>query len=489
MDMNILLQITVVSLLVFPVIALAVFNLLPKKAGLRLLPHTAATVSGLQLLSGVYLLCNLLFTNNDSINFSLFWTMNIAGGTSYFSIDIYAVVALLAVAVISLVVSVMSFSAKSTLGDNLSGLFNVLMLSIACMNGIALSANMFSMYLFMEAVTICLFALMSFGADFKAVFKKLVLSVTSSVLILSGMAFIYLNTHTFSFSGISAVVSNPQLIDQPLLLTIAYILLLTGICIKTGLSPFHTWLSHAYDKAPDKVLPLLNIMIKMTGAFILIRLFGIVFPQAGAAHMTIGVLGLLTILFGSLIALGQKDIRHIIAYSEISELGYIALGIACASPLGVIAALVHLFNHTVSHSSLLINTLAIEGQTGTRDTSMIAGSVSKIPVIRDSLTVTVLSVAGIPPLSGFWSKLLIIIAVFQAGGIATAAAVSLLSLLTLAYCLRLLRRTSFDFTKAKQIRQKEPLGVSFSSAFLSVLTVVLGLVFPLFIIYLQSQGF
>ena len=486
--MDIFLQLTVVSLLVFPVIALAVFNLLPNKVGLRILPYAAATVSGLQLLSGGYLLFNLLFTNNDSINFSLFWRMNIAEGTSFFSIDIYAVVALLAVAVISFVVSVVSFTAESTPCDKRGELFNILMLSIAGMNGVALSANMFSVYLFMESVTICLFALMSLGADFKAVFKKFVLSVTASVLILSGMAFIYFNTYTFSFSGISAIINNPQLIDQPLLLMVGYILLLTGICIKTGLSPFHTWFSHAYEKTPDKVLPLLNIMIKMTGAFILIRLFGLVFQGVGAAHMTLGVLGLLTILFGSLIALGQKDIRQIIIYSEISELGYIALGIACASPLGVIAALIHLFNSTVSHSSLLINTLAIERRAGTRDISALEGAACKIPIVRNSLTVTALSVLGIPPLSGFWSKLLIIIAVFQAGGFASAAAVSLLSLITLAYFLRLLRRTSFDFTKEKPVRQKEPFSVSFSSVFLSAIIVVLGLCFPLLIIYLQSQG-
>ena len=118
---------------------------------------------------------------------------------------------------------------------------------------------------------------------------------------------------------------------------------------------------------------------------------------------------------GGLSAVGQSDIKRLMAYSSISQMGYIFLGLGIATPLSIFAAFFHLFNHSVFKSLLFLNAGAVEYATGTRDMNKLGGLMQKMPVTGSTNFIGILSISGIPPFSGFWSKLLIILAAVAAG--------------------------------------------------------------------------
>jgi multicomponent Na+:H+ antiporter subunit D len=202
------------------------------------------------------------------------------------------------------------------------------------------------------------------------------------------------------------------------------------------------------------------------------------------------VVGLLSILVGAVVALAQKDFKRMLAYSSISQVGYIILGVGAGSALGFAGAVFHIFNHAVFKSLLFVNSAAVEQQTGTRDMDQLGGISAKMPITGFTSVLAMLSTAGIPPLSGFWSKLLIILAVWKAGHEGYAAAAILASLLTLAYFLSMQRRVFFGKPSAACNDLKEAGAFAVLPALmLAAITVGLGLAAPwLFDTFLVPVG-
>jgi multicomponent Na+:H+ antiporter subunit D len=147
----------------------------------------------------------------------------------------------------------------------------------------------------------------------------------------------------------------------------------------------------------------------------------------------------LSIVIGALAALQQKDLRRILAYSSISQIGYIILAFGCATPLAIAGAIFHFFNHAIAKSLLFLNAASIEQATGQKDIKKMGGLSGRMPVANAACLVGSLSVVGVPPLSGFWSKLLIIMALYLSGQVFYAVLALFASLLTLAYFLNMQR--------------------------------------------------
>jgi multicomponent Na+:H+ antiporter subunit D len=177
-----------------------------------------------------------------------------------------------------------------------------------------------------------------------------------------------------------------------------------------------------------------------------------------------------------------------LAYSSISQIGYIILGIGTGSPLGFIGALLHFFNHADFKALLFVDSAAIEMQTGTRDMDKMGGLASKMPSTGVSSILAFLSTAGVPPLSGFWSKFLIILAVWSIS--MTAGSLALLaSLITLAYFLIMQRKVFFGKLADGMENVKEaPGGIVAMEWLLAAITVIIGVLFPLILIYIQGIG-
>lgn len=188
------------------------------------------------------------------------------------------------------------------------------------------------------------------------------------------------------------------------------------------------------------------------------------------------VLGCISMLVGVLLALYQWDYKRLLAYHSISQVGYIVLSLGLGTPLGILGGLFHLINHSIFKSLLFLTSGAVEYATGTRDLQKMGGLRQKMPVTAMGAFVASMSIAGVPPFNGFWSKLVIIIACIQAGRYWVAAMAVLGSLLTLSSFLKVQKYAFFGELKPEHADVKEvPVSMQIAMVFLAVLCVLSGL--------------
>jgi multicomponent Na+:H+ antiporter subunit D len=186
------------------------------------------------------------------------------------------------------------------------------------------------------------------------------------------------------------------------------------------------------------------------------------------------------VVLGALAALTQSDFKRMLSYSSISQVGYIVLGLGSGTALGLAGAILHIFNHSVFKSLLFVNSASLEKQAGTRDIDKLGGLAKQMPLTGLTSVIASLSCAGIPPLAGFWSKLIIIIALWLAGYRLYAVIAVLGSVLTLAYFLSLQRRAFFGKVNEELRNIREAgFGLSFPAAILAIIILGAGLTLPL----------
>ena len=359
------------------------------------------------------------------------------------AVDNLTLVMLLAIAVVVFsALAVARYAIRDT--ERLFNFSNLVILALGGMNGVVLANDLFSLYVFLEVTAVASFILIAFNGDrdgFEGTFKYIVLSAAATVMILAAISCIFIVTGSVSFENIHAAMATGG--RDPLLIA-ALILLTTGLFIKGGLVPFHGWLPDAYMAAPPATSVLLaGIVTKTTGIYTLIRLVTSVFAASGVVNELLLFVGIVSAVIGALAALGQSDFKRMLAYSSISQVGYIVLGLGSGTPLGIAGAIFHLFNHSVFKTLLFVNSAAVEQQSGTRNMEKLGGISDRMPVTGTTSVIAFLSTAGIPPLSGFWSKFIVILAVWQAGHHAYAVIAILASLVTLAYFLVMQRRVFF----------------------------------------------
>jgi multicomponent Na+:H+ antiporter subunit D len=188
------------------------------------------------------------------------------------------------------------------------------------------------------------------------------------------------------------------------------------------------------------------------------------------------IMGTLSMVIGVLLALGQWDFKRLLAYHSISQVGYVILGIGLGTPLGILGGLFHLINHSVFKALLFLNAGSVEYATGTRQMEEMGGLSEKMPVTATTSLIASMSIAGIPPFNGFWSKLIIIAACIQAGHPVLALLAVIASILTLASFMKVQKYVFFEKLKEKWNDIREvPLLMCVAMVILSVLCVFMGL--------------
>ena len=357
---------------------------------------------------------------------------------------------------------------------------NLVILALAGMNGLVTATDLFTLYVFLEITAVASFILIVFNDEknaYEGAFKYLVLSAAATAMLLGAIGLLMIVAGDLSFASIASVIKTDS--GNPLLM-LAGALLLGGLFIKSGLVPFHGWLPDAYSSAPAPASVLLaGIVTKTTGVYALIRLAGVLHLTIGPAQKLILIVAALSIVVGALAALGQSDFKRMLAYSSISQVGYIILGLGIGSPLALAGAAFHLFNHAIFKSLLFINAAAVEKQTGTRDMDKLGGLSDRMPVTGATSVIAFLSTAGIPPFSGFWSKLIIITAAWKAGFHAYALLAVLASVITLAYFLSLQRRVFFGKPASGFEELKEGnFWILAPAVLLAAITIGVGLAIP-----------
>lgn len=369
---------------------------------------------------------------------------------------------------------------------------------IAGLNGIVLSGDIFNFYVFLEMVAFSSYALVAFGVeqpDLEATIRYQVLGTVGSFFILLGIGILYSATGTLDLADMSKVISQDGT-NRAIVLSVP--LLLFGFALKAALVPFHAWLPDAYPTAPTPVAMMLaGTVSKVCSIYGIVRIF---FGVTGVSHSLYMVLlyaGLISIFFGAFSALWQTDFKRILAYSSISQIGYIMVGIGTGTPLGYAGALFHILNHATFKSLYFMVAGAIEYSTGKRDITQLGGLAGKMPFTFLSSLAASFSLGGIPPFGGFFSKFLIILALIKAGYLSIGILVAGSAVLTLSYFLKIqrnvfLRRnggTAAEFTpldtklsngaSMESAGIKEvPLTMKISMAVLAIVCLMLGLFFP-----------
>jgi multicomponent Na+:H+ antiporter subunit D len=329
---------------------------------------------------------------------------------------------------------------------------SLFLLMVAGMNGVVLSGDIFNLFVFLEIASLASYALVGFGCEheeLEAAFKYMVLGSIGSIFILFGVALVYGNTGTLNMAYISKAI---QETGTNAGLSFALALFIVGFGLKTALVPFHAWLPDAHSSAPAPISAMLSgLIIKTLGVYALTRMVFNVFGVSISIGWLLVGLGLLSMIAGAFLAIGQWDIKRLMAYSSISQIGYVILGIGLgavliskkADPfwiyLAILGGLFHLINHAVYKSLLFLTSGSVEMATGTRQLKLMGGLAERLPYTRATCTVASASIVGIPPFSGFWSKLILVVAAVQAHFYWVAAIIVFVSLCTLIMYLKVQR--------------------------------------------------
>jgi len=367
-------------------------------------------------------------------------------------------------------------------------------LMVAGMNGVVLSGDLFNIFVFLEISVISAYALVAFGVEkneLEASFKYQVLGGLASFLILFGIGFIYWKTKTLNIADIKQVFSSGY--DKNFYLFVQ-ILILSGFGLKAAIIPFHAWLPDAHSSAPSPISAMLSgVLIKAVGIYVIIRLFFNMFDLSEGMSVLITTLGTLSMVIGVFLAIGQWDIKRLLAYHSISQMGYVVMSVGIGmillsrgvttkiATLAIAGGIFHLVNHAAFKSLLFLNAGAIEYTIGTRNLKEMGGLAKSMPATSATSFVASMSISGIPPFNGFFSKLIIIIAAIMAKFYLLAILAVIVSIITLASFLKFQRYAFYNQRQyPKEHGPKEvPFPMVFSMIVLSIVCLLLSLLaFP-----------
>ncbi len=384
-----------------------------------------------------------------------------------------------------------SYIAKFTSENNF---YALLCLMITGMNGVVLSGDLFNLFVFLEIAVIASYALVAFGTEkneLEASFKYQILGGIASFIILFAIALIYWRTKTLNIADISVLLLTTE---QNTFDVFVQILLISGFGLKAAMIPFHAWLPDAHSSAPSPISAMLSgVLIKAVGIYVIIRLFFNMFIASEEISILIITLGTLSMVIGVLLAIGQWDIKRLLAYHSISQMGYVILSVGIGlllmargtkptvAALAIAGGLFHMVNHAVFKGLLFLNAGAIEHRINTRNLKEMGGLSQEMPATSATSLVASMSISGIPPFNGFFSKLIIIIAAVQAKFYLLAFLAVFVSIITLASFMKFQRYAFFnkkEYNTNQKIKEV-PFPMIFSMAIMGILCLVFSLLaFP-----------
>jgi multicomponent Na+:H+ antiporter subunit D len=296
-------------------------------------------------------------------------------------------------------------------------IFNVfLLLSLYGMLGVTLTANLFSLLIFFEVFSVASAVLVIHEGTpeaQRAGFQYLFISIVGSAAIILAAAAIYIQTDSLELLGKGI----PGLQGDPLAPFFFWLLML-GFGVKAGMFPVHIWLPEAHPIAPSPASALLSGVMIKAGAYGAIRvvygIFGVSLVGTDMMAKTLLVLAVITMLLGSVMAISQTELKRMLAYSSVAQIGYIMLGISLLSPSGLAGGVLHIFNHALMKGALFMAAGIIIHQTGLRNLKDLAGIGKRLPLTMTAFTLAALSMIGVPPFVGFFSKWFLALGALQA---------------------------------------------------------------------------
>lgn len=323
--------------------------------------------------------------------------------------------------------------------------YSVSMLLLSGLTGIVLTGDLFNLFVFLEISSLAGYALIAVGEKRApvAAFRYLLLGTIGATMYLIGLALIYMIAGSLNMADLAAII--PLLPVTPPLI-VGFILMVVGIGVKMALFPMHSWLPDAYTYAPSTTSALIAPIGTKVAAYVLIRIMFFVFPPSFGTQQLpvsdlVSWLAAAGIIAGSILAVAQKEMKRMLAFSSVSQIGYIALGIGLGSQLGLIGAVLHMVNHAFMKGALFLvagNMRLVIGHTnidGLNDSLR-----RSMPWSMMGFSIAALSMVGIPPLAGFFSKWYLVLAAFEQSAWVFIAVILASSLLSAVYFFRILER-------------------------------------------------
>mgnify|MGYP003968800649 CR=1 FL=1 len=371
-------------------------------------------------------------------------------------------------------------------------------LMIAGMNGVVLSGDIFNIFVFLEIAAISSYALVAFGLEkqqLEASFKYQILGGIASLVILLTIGMLYWNTGTLNIADISGQIVKAcgNSARNTVFLRFVSVLMIAGFGLKAAIFPFHTWLPDAHSSAPSPISAMLSgVLIKAVGIYVIIRLFFNMFPLNYDVAVTITILGTISMIVGVLLAIGQWDMKRLLAYHSISQMGYVIIGVGIGliiltkngdktlASLSIMGGLFHLMNHSIFKSLLFLNAGSVEYRTGTRNLKKLGGLSRAMPITSGTTFVASMSISGIPPFNGFFSKMIIIIASVSAGYYWIGFFAVAVSIVTTGSFLKIMKYAFGNTEMSERLVHKKikevPFTMSLSMIMLSILCLLSALI-------------
>ena len=365
--------------------------------------------------------------------------------------------------------------------EKLSTYYGSLLWTIGAACGALLANHLIILLIFWGFLGITLYLLVLTGGDDAApsAKKTLIIIGGSDALILLGIGFIYVLTSTFEMNKI-------VLPFEGTLVYFAFILLALGAFAKAGAMPLHTWIPDVAETAPIPVTAYLPAALdKLLGIYLLGRMCLNLFEMSGVMNLFLMIIGAVTIVAAVMMALIQHDLRRLLAYHAVSQVGYMVLGIGTGSPIGIAGGLFHMLNHSIYKACLFLSGGAVQYRTGTTDLDKLGGVGKSMPITFISFLIAAFAISGIPPFNGFVSKWMVYQGLVELGStgdklwIIWLVAAMFGSGLTLASFMKL-THTTFLGVPSKLTSSKEMREVGFGMTFPMVVLALLCVIFGIF---------
>ncbi|MEO8232761.1 MAG: NADH-quinone oxidoreductase subunit M [Ignavibacteriota bacterium] len=458
------------SLLTFlPILGMVIVLLLPKKQELSI-KVTTLIVSAIQIVLSIFLLMKFNFAAggiNDASSFQFiekFRWIDIPGFAwigqikiDYFlGVDGLSTPLVLLTAIVTFIAAISSWS----INKSVKGYFAMFLLLNTGMMGVFVSLDFFLFYIFWELMLLPMYFLIGIWGGPRreyAAIKFFLYTLLGSIFILLVMIGLYFSsmetladgTRVFTFNLLELMnhanytetgILSP--LNPNNLRFIAYIALFIGFAIKIPMFPFHTWLPDAHVEAPTAISVILaGVLLKM-GTYGILRVSYPVFPELTyQLSWYIGLFGMINIIYGALCAMAQKDFKKLIAYSSVSHMGFVMLGMASLNTIGISGAVLQMFNHGTITAMLFLIVGVIYDRAHTRDIDAFGGLGKQMPIYTGFVTVAFFAAIGLPGLSGFISEVLVFLGGFGSQTTRVLTIISTLGiLLGAAYMLWTLQR-------------------------------------------------
>jgi NADH-quinone oxidoreductase subunit M len=422
------------------------------------------------------------------IVFTLPWIPNM---DISFSLELswLSIIFLLTEVLVTLAAMIYSLGEKT--GETLSNYYYALLLLFSLgMSGTTLANDVFLFYIFWELMllaSVVLILIWGHGESrFRVALKYFIITHFGSLLVLVCLISLYVNFGTADLTSLLAQASALP-VNMQVFLTLFFLI---GFSVKMAIFPLHIWLPDAHTVAPMPVTIILAAAMLSMGAFGILRFPFALFPlenlQPFALWMMIA--GLVSEVYGALMALSERDIKRIIAYSSVSQMGYILFGLGTLTTNGMAGSILHVVYHAIIKALLFMVVGIVIAVTRERDIYKIGGLGSKLPILFVCASLGALGISGLPPLGIFTSEWMIFAGGFDSGVSIPLTVMTLIgSLLTLVYALRFVGKLFFGQKQPESLLEKSPPALLVPTVAVSVFLIIEGLA-PAGLISWAMQG-